>query len=178
MRKVFGIILILITIVLFFHSPSFGEPLENKIAPTNFPQDLIYSQWRLRQKGDLPFSSPEKAGSGNTLYYSSPIKAISNQEFSIRPEVTNTMLSPAATYIQKKEFSHFENSQLLRGKSSYDFEKIRLTGSNFDSSFNFLSSLCVAKYKEENTISWALERFKENDIFRSLAIFLELKLNF
>ena len=178
MRKKFAAILILGTIIIFFHSLSFCEPLGNKIAPTNFSQALIYSQWILRQKGDLLFSTHGKAGSGNTLYDNMPIKALSDEEFAGKPEVTNTMQPPASTDFPKKDFFLFQNGQPLKEKSSYDFGKIRLTGSNLDSSFNLLSSLGVANYREENNIARAVERFKENDIFKSLGILLELKFNF
>jgi len=178
MEKVFKISLILVTIVLSFYSLSFGGQLEKGILPTNLYHELIYSQWILRQQGDLPFSLFEKAGSINTLYGDMPIKAISSREFSLNSEVTNTMQSPATTDIQKKELSHFENGQLFEEKSSYHFGKTHLTGKNLDYSSNFNFSLSVAKYKVENTLSWTLERFKENDIIKSLAILLELSLNF
>jgi hypothetical protein len=177
MGKVFRIIPILVTIILFFHSLSFGGELEKGILPTNFSPKLIYSQWVLPQKGDLPFSSFEKAGSINTLYAGRPINAIRDRQFSVKPEFTNIMQSPYTTDFQKREVSHFENGQLLKEKSSYHFGGIHLTGNNLDSSLNFIPSLSVTNY-EENTLFWTLERFRENDIFKSLAIFLELKLNF
>ncbi len=177
MRKGLGIILILVTIILFFHSLSFGDGLEKGILPTNFSPKLIYSPWALPQKGELPFSSFEKAGSLNTLFGSRLINAIGDRQFSMKPEVTNNSHSSYTTDSQKRRFSHFENGQLMKEKSSYDFGGIYLTGNNPDSSLNFIPSLSVVNC-EENTLFWALERFKENDIFKSLAIFLELKLNF
>ncbi len=175
MRKVAGVTFILVMIVAF-QGISLGDPLERGVPPAYFSQDLDYSRWLLRQKGNLPLSSYERAESGNSLYYNPPIEAVSEQEFSLKPEVKNSRRSRAPA--QNKDFSYFENGHLLKEKSSYDFGKIRLAGSNMDSSSNFLPSLCVAKYKEENTISWALERFKQSDIFKSLAILLELKINF
>jgi hypothetical protein len=178
MGKIFRISPILVTIVLSFYSLSFGDQLAKGISPTNSSNELIYGQWILPQKGEPPFSSPENAGSGSTLYGAKPSKAIRNREFSMNPEITNTMQSPATTEIQKKDLSHFENSQLSKGKSSYHFGKIHLTKNNLDPSLDFISSLSVAQYKEENPLSWTLEKFKENDIFKCLAILLELKLNF
>jgi hypothetical protein len=178
MGKVLKISLILVTIVLSFYSLSFGGQLEKGILPTNFSHELIYGQWILNQKGDLPFSLFEKAGSINTLYGDMPIETIRNREFSLKPEVTNSSQSPATTDIQKMELSHFKNGQLLKEKSSYHFGKTHLPGDNLDYSSNFNFSLSLAKYKEENTLSWTLERFKENDIIKSLAILLELNLNF
>ena len=178
MGKVLNIILILVTIVLSFYSLSSGGQLEKGLLPTNFFHELNYSQWILNQKGNLPFLLFEKAGSGNTLYGDRPIKALRDREFSLNSKVTNTMQSPATTDIQKKKFSHFENGQLLKEKSNYPFEKIHLTGNNLDYSPNFIFNLSVVKYKEENTLPWTLERFKENDFIKSLAILLELSLNF
>ena len=178
MGKVLKISLILLTIVLSFYSLSFGGQLEEGILPTNFSHELIFCQWILNQKGDLPFSLFEKADSGNNLYGDMLIKAIREREFSLNPNVTNTMHFPATTDIQKMELSHFKNGQLLKEKSSYHFWKTHLPGDNLDYSPNFNFSLSVAKYKEENTLSWTLERFKENDIIKSLAILLELSLNF
>jgi hypothetical protein len=177
MGKVFGIIPVLVTIVLSFHNLSFSGELEKGILPTNFSPKLIYSRWVLPQKGELPFSSFEKAGSINTLYGGRPINAIRDRQISVKPEFTNIMQSPYTTDFQKREVFHFENGQLLKEKSSYHFGGILLTGNNLDSSLNFIPSLSVAYY-EENTLFWTLERFRENDIFKSLAIFLELKLNF
>ena len=178
MGKIFRISLILVTIVLSFYSPSLGDQLAKGISPTNSSNEMIYGQWILHQKGEAPFPSPEKAGSGSRLYGGKPSKAIGNREFSMNPEITYTMQSPATTEIQKKDLSHFENSQLSKGKSSYHFGKIQLTKNNLDPSLEFISSLSVAQYKEENPPFWALEKFKENDLFKSLAILLKLKLKF
>jgi hypothetical protein len=178
MGKMFRISIILVTIVLSFYSLSFGDQSAKEKSSTNSSNDLIYGQWILHQKGEPPFSSPEKAGAGSTLYGAKPSKAIRNREFSMNPEIANTIQSPAITKIGKKELSQFENSQLSKGKSSYHLGKIQLTKNNFDPSLKFISSLSVAQYKEENPLSWTLENFKENYIFKSLAIILELKLNF
>jgi hypothetical protein len=118
------------------------------------------------------------AGFGRTLYGGKPSKAIGNREFSMNPKITNTMPSLVTTEFQRKEMSDFENSQLSREKTYYHFGKIHLTKNNLDHTSNFISILSVAQYKEENPLSWAPEKFKENDIFKSIAIFLELKLNF
>lgn len=178
MGKMLRISLILVTIVLSFYTLGFGDPLERGIFPTNSSNELIYGKWILHQKGEPSFLSPERAGSGSNLYDANPSNAIRNREFSMNPEITNTMQSPATTEIQKKDLSHFENSQLSKGKYSYHFGKIHLTKNNLDPALDFISSLSAAQYKEENPLSWTLEKFKENDIFKSLAILLELKLNF
>jgi len=178
MGRIFGISLILAVIVLSFGSLSFGDPLEQGILPTNSSNALIDGQWILRQKGATSFSSPEKAGSGSILYGAKPSTEIGNREFSVNPGITNTTQPPATTEIQKKDLSHFENGQLLKGKSCYHFGKIHLTKNNLDPSFDLIPSLSVAQYKEENPLSGTLEKFKETDIFRSLAILLEMKLNF
>ncbi len=176
MMKLAGITLILV-IIIFFHGVSFGEQLEKGMPLTYFSQGLIYSQGILYENGDLAPSLPEKAGSGNTLYGDNPIKAVSDPKFSFKPEVSYTMQSLATTDIQKKEISRFENGQLFMEKSSYPFGKFQLTGKNPNSSSNYLFSLWVSKY-DENTLSSQLERLKESDIFKSLAILLELKWNF
>jgi hypothetical protein len=178
MGKMLTISLILVTIVLSFYTLSFGDQLAKGISPTNSSNELIYGKWILHQKGEPSFSSPEKAGSGSNLYGANSSKTLRNREFSMNPEITNTTQSPATAEIQKKDLSHFENSQLSKGKYSYHFGKIHLTKNNLDPSLDFISSLSAAQYKEENPLSWALEKFKENDIFKSLAILLELKLNF
>ena len=130
MGKNFRISLILVTIVLSFYNLSFGDPLAKGIIPTNSSNEMIYGQWILHQKGEAPFPSPEKAGSGSRLYGGKPSKAIRNRELSMNPEITNTMQSLATTEIQKKDLSHFENSQLSKGKSSYLFGEIHLTKNN------------------------------------------------
>jgi len=178
MGKFFRISLILVTILLSFYSLSFGDELAKGIFATNSSNELINGKWILPQEGEPPFSSPEKAGSGNNLYGANPSKGIRNREFSMNPEITNTMQSPATTEIQEKDLSYFENSQLSKGQSNSHLAKIHLTKNNLGPSLGFISSLSVAQYKEENPLSWNLERFKEDDIFKSLAIFLELKLNF
>jgi len=177
MGKGFGISLILVTIVLFFHGLSFGDGIEKGILPTNSSPKLIYSQWVLSQKGDLPSSSFEKTGSINTLYGGRPINAIRDPQFSVKPEVINIMQSPHTTDFQRRESSYFENGPLMKEKSSYHLLGIHLTGNDPDSSLNFIPSLSVANYGENTQFS-TLERFRETDIFKSLAIFLELKLNF
>jgi hypothetical protein len=178
MGKSFRISLIMVTVVLSFYSLSFGDPLAKGIIPTNSSNEMIYGQWILHQKGEAPFASPEKVGSGSTLYGVKPGKVIRNRELSMNPEITNTMQSLATTEIQKKDLSHFENSQLSKGKSSYHFGEIHLTKNNLDPSLEFISSLSVAQYKEENPPFWTLEKFRENDLFKSLAILLKLKLKF
>ena len=176
MFKIFKISLILITIVLSFYNLSFGDPLAKGTSPTNSSNELIYGP--LHQKEEAPFPSPDKAGFGSTLYGGKPSKAIGNREFSMNPEITNTMPSPVTTEFQKKEMSDFGNSQLSKGKSRYHFGEIHLIKNSLDPSLSFISSLSAVRYEEENPLSRALEKFKENDIFKSLAIFLELKLNF
>jgi hypothetical protein len=178
MGKIFRISLILVTIVLSFYSLSFGGQLAKGISPSNSSNELIFGKWILHLEGEPPFSSPEKAGSGSNLYGANPSKAIRNREFSMNPEIINTMQSPATTEIQKKDLFHFENSQLSKGNSSYNFGNIHLTKTNLDPSLDFISSLSVAQYEEENPLCWTLEKFKENDIFKSIAILLELKLIF
>jgi hypothetical protein len=178
MGKILRISLILVTIVLSFYNLSFADQLAKGISSTNSPNELIYEKWILHREGIPPFSSPEKAGSGSNLYGANSSKAIRNREFSMNPEITNTMQSSATTEIQKKDLSHFENSQLSKGRSSYHFGKIQLTKNNLDPSLDFLSILSVAQYKEENPLSWTLEKLEENDIFKSIAILLEFKLNF
>jgi len=182
MGKVVRIILIPASIVISFYGLSFGDQLKKGELPTNFSQAFIYSKLILHQNGDPPFSLYEKAGSGNTFLGGKPNGAIKDREFSMNPEFTNTMPSPATTDIQKRKLSHFENSPLFEEKSSYHFGKTHLAGNNLGFSLNFISSLSGAKYKEENPLSWTLERLKENDIlndiFKSLGILLEIKLNF
>ncbi len=178
MVKILRIGFILATIMISFHGLSAGGPLEKRMPPAIYSQDLINNQWILQQKEDLLFLSAKKAGSGNTLYGDRLIRAIRGQELSMNPEVINALQSPAKADIQKRESSQFENGEPFREKSGYHFGKISLTGNNLDSSINFISSLSLSKHKEENTLSRTLEKLKENDIFKSLAILLEIKLNF
>ena len=130
------------------------------------------------KKGEAPFLYLGRAGFGSTRYLTKPNKAISNQGFPMNPEISNTLDSFATTEIQKKEVSNIENSELSKENSSYHFGKINLIKTNLEPSLNFISSLSVAHYKEENPLSWTLEKLKDTDIFKSLAIFLELKLKF
>lgn len=182
MWKGIRIILSLIISLASFHGISFGNPLEKGKFRTNFSQGFVYGQWILKQKGDSPFSLREKTGPGNALGGDGQIKAIGDREFFLTPEVTNPLHSPATTEIQKIGLSHFENGQLFEEKSSYRFGKTHLAGNNLDFSFNFISSLPVPTDKGKNTLSWTWERFKGNDflddIFKSIAILLEIKLNF
>ncbi len=178
MDKIFKISPIIITILLSFYNLSFGDQLAKGTSPTNSSNELIYGPWILHQKGEAPFPSPDKAGFGSTLYNGKPSKEIGNREFSMNPEITNTMPSPVTTEFQKKEMFDFESSQLSSGKTYYHFGKIHLTKNNLNPTLSLISILPVAQYKEENPLSRTLEKFKENDILKSLAIFLELKLNF
>jgi len=178
MGKFFMISLILVTMVLSFYSLSFGEEEAKGIFPRNSLNELIYGKWLLQRKGQDPFSSSPKAGLGSTLNGAKPGKAIKNREHPLGPEITDPMHYPAATEIQERELFHSENSQPSKEKSGYHFGKIHLTKNNLDPSLDFISRLSVAQFKEESPPSWTLEKFKENDIFKSLVIFLELKLNF
>ncbi len=92
-------------------------------------------------------------------------------------EVPNTMHYPAAAEIQESDLFHSENRQSSKVKSGYHFGKINLTKNNLDPSLDFISRLSVAQFKEDHP-SWTLEKFKENGLFKSLSILLELKLNF
>jgi hypothetical protein len=96
----------------------------------------------------------------------------------MNPEVTNTMEFPVTIEFRKEEMADFENRHLAMGKSSYHFEEIYLTKNNLNPSLSFISSLSAVGYEEGNLLSWAREKFKENDIFKSLAIFLGLRLDF
>jgi len=176
--KIFRISLILLTIVLSSYSLSFGDQAAKAISPPNSSNDLIYGQWILHQKGEAPSPSLDKAGFGIALYGGKASKVIGNREVSMNPEIKNSLQSPATTEFQKKELSDLENSQLSKGKSRYHFGEIHLTKNNLDPSLSFISRLSTVEYEEENPLFRSLEKFREIDIFKSLAIFLELKLNF
>jgi hypothetical protein len=148
MGKIFMIGLILGIMVLSFYSISFADEEAKGISPTNSLNELIHGQSILHRKGEDPLAFPKKAGLGITL---------------------NGL---------ERDLFHSENSQPSKGKSGYHFGKIHLINKSLDHSLDFISRLAVAQFKEENPPSWTLEKFKENDIFKSLAIFLELKLNF
>ncbi len=178
MGKIFKISLFLIAIVLSFYNVSFGDQLTKGKSPTNSSNELIYGQWILHRKGEPPFPSPDKAGFGSTLSGCKPNKAIGTPESSMNPEVRNTMPFPVTTEFRKEEMSDFENRQLSRGKSGYHSGEMYLTRNHLNPSLSFISSLSSVRYEEGNLLSWAPEKFKENDIFRSLAIFLGLKLDF
>ncbi len=154
MGKVVRILLILVSIVISFSGLSFGDQLEKGKLPGNSFQESIGSPLILPQETAPPFSLYEKAGSANTFYRDKPTQATKDQEFP----------------------SNFEE------KSSYHFGKRHLARNNLDFSFNVFSSLSGVKYKEENPLSWTLQKFKENDslqdILKPLGILLEIKLNF
>ena len=179
MNRILRISLILITIALSFYSLSFGDQLAKGVSSTKYSNELIYGKWIPHQEGEPPSLSPEKAGSGSNLHGPNLSKAISNREFSMNPENTNRMKSPATTKIQKKELPLFERSLLSKRKeSSYYFEIIQLIKNDLDPSLDFIPILSGAQYEEENPGSWTLEKFRGNDIFKSIAIFLEFNLNF
>jgi hypothetical protein len=178
MGKIFMISLFLVTMVLSLYSLSFADQEAQGISSTNSLNDLAYEKWISQQNGEAPFPSPQKAGFGSTPNGIKPGKDIRNREAPMDPEVPNTINFPVAAEIQERDLFHSENSQSSKGKSGYHFWRIYLTKNNLDSSLDFISSLSVAQFKEEDHPSWTLEKFKENDIFKSLAIFLELKLNF
>ena len=178
MGKIFMIGLILGTMVLSFYSHSFADEESKGISPTNSLNELIYGQWILQPKGSAPLAFPKKAGLGITLNGAKPNKSIRNREVPMDPVITNPMHYPAAAEILERDLFHSENNQPSKGKSGYPFGKINLTKNNLDPSLDFISRLAVDQFKEENPPSWTLEKFKENDIFKSLAIILELKLNF
>jgi hypothetical protein len=176
--KIPRVSLILITMAPFLYSLSFGDELARMTTPANPSNERVYGQWVLYDKGEVPFLSPEKARFGSTWYFTAPPKPISNQGFSMNPEISNTKESYAPTKIQKKELSNIENSEQSKENSCYHFGKINLLKTNLEPSLNFISSLSVTHYKEANPLSWTLEKINDTDIFKSLAIFLELKLKF
>ena len=178
MAKIFRICLIPLVIVLSFCSLSFGEQLERATWPTNSSNRLIYGPCIVHQKGEIPFSSPEKTEFGGAPYIARPSKAVSNQGISKIQEISNTIESFATTIIPQKDLSDFKNHELSMINSSCHFGKINFIKTNLEPSLNFISSLSLAHYKGENPLSWTLEKFKENDIFKPFAIFLELELNF
>ena len=53
--KILRIGLILITMVPFFYSLSFGDELARMTTPANSSNELIYGQWMLQRKGRLLF---------------------------------------------------------------------------------------------------------------------------
>jgi hypothetical protein len=178
MGKIYMISLFLVTMVLSLYSLSFAGQETQGISSTNSLNDLAYGKWISQQKGEAPFSSPKEAGFGSTPNGIKPGKTIRNREVPMDPEVPNTMHDPAAAEIQERDLFHSENRQLSKGKSGYHFGKIYLTKNNLDPSLDFISRLSVAQFTEEDHPSWALEKFKENGLFKSLSILLELKLNF
>jgi hypothetical protein len=178
MGKIFRISPILLPLVLFSYGLSFGDQAAKGISPTNSPNELIYGTWILHQKGEASSSSVDRAGFGITLYGRKASKAIWNRVVSMNPEITNSLQSPATTGFQKKELPDLENSKLSEGKPNYHFWEIHITRNNLDPSLSFISRLSSIEYEKENPLFRALENFKESDIFKSLAIFLELKLNF
>jgi hypothetical protein len=173
MGKIFMISLILGTIVLSFYSLSLADEESKGISPTNSSNELIYGQWILQQKGTAPFAFPIKAGFGSALNGVKRDKIVGNREVPLDPVIKDVVHYPAAAEILERDLSPSENSQPSKGKFGYHFGKIHLVKDSLDHSLDFISRLAV-----ENTPSWTLEKFKENDAFKSLAIFLELKLNF
>lgn len=178
MGRIFRISPILLTIVLSSYGLSFGDQAAKGISPANSSNELIYDPWILPQKEEAPSSSVDRAGFGITLYGGKASKAIGNREVYMNPEITNSLQSPATIEFQKKELPDLENSQLSEGKRRYHFGEIHITRNNLDPSLSFISRLSLVEYEKENPLFRALEKFKESDIFKSLAIFLELKLNF
>jgi hypothetical protein len=176
MDKILRISPILISIVLSFYSISFGDQLAK--SSTNYSNEMIYGKWILHQEGEAPLLSPERAESGSNLHGANLSQAISNREFFMNPENTNRRQSPATTEIQKKDLYLFEDGQLSKGKSRCHFGKIHLTKNNLDPSLEFIPILSLAQYKEENPGFWTLEKFRGDDIFKSIAIILEFNLNF
>jgi hypothetical protein len=177
MGKIFLISLFLVTMVLSFYSLTLAQETQ-RISSTNSLNDLAYGKWITQRKGEAPFSSPPKAGLESTPKGLRPGRAIRNREVPMNPEVPYTMNYPAAAEIQERSLFHFENRQSSEGKSGYHFGKIYLTKYNLDPSLDFISRLSVAQFIEEDHPSWTLEKFKENGLFKSLSILLELKLNF
>lgn len=94
------------------------------------------------------------------------------------PENGYALNLPLTIDARKEDLSQFENDSQAKARFGYQSGKIPLTGNSFDPPAKFVSTLAVGRYKEENALSLTLDKFKEDDILRSLAIFLELKLNF
>ncbi len=159
MREVIRIGLILIVILMLLNSLGFGGQLETGLFPMETFQEETSDQGILPRNGDLWFSSW-------------------NGEASAIPGIDYPRQSPEAIAVPKRELSHFDEGLIQRGKSGYHSEKIHLTKTDLDSPLEFISILSVAQYKEENAPSWLSERFKEEDIFKSLAVFFELQLKF
>jgi hypothetical protein len=139
---------------------------------------LIYEQGLSHQKGDPPFLSLNKAGFGFSLYEGEARKAIGSREVSMNPEITNSPQSSATNEFQNKELSDLENTRLSKEKPRYHLGKIYLTKDNHDPSLSFISRLSAVEGEEKNPLFRALENSRGNGIFKSLAIFWELELNF
>jgi hypothetical protein len=178
MGKVFRTGIILVIILLSFYNLSFGDQAASGTSPSNVWNGLIYGQRLYFQKGEALPSSPGKAESGASFLGARPSKANGNRESSLNPEVTDIKQSSATGEIPKEERSHSGNNQLWKGKPGYPFGKIHFRRSNLEPFFDCTSSLSVVQYKEENHLSQALEKFKEADILKALAIVFELKLSF
>ena len=96
----------------------------------------------------------------------------------MNPEVSSAVKSVATPKIQKKDMPIFENNELSMENSSFHFDKINLIKTKLEPFLDFISSLSLAHYKKENSLSKTMEKFNENAILKPLAIFLEFELNF
>ena len=121
--------------------------------------------------GGLAFA--DQAGEMVRPFASSTVAAIF-----MAPENTYALKFPIATDTPKRDLSPFDHDSQIKARSGYQSGKIPLAGSGFDPTAKVVSALVVGRYKEENALSLSLDKFKEEDILRSLAIFFELKLNF
>jgi hypothetical protein len=129
-------------------------------------------------KGIPLFSFWEKAGVSKAQEPEPPLKTVNGRESPGKDEAPAPASSPAAVEIQKNYLYLFNHGSLWKEKSTYTLGKINLSGSDFNSFLNFFPCLSVAKFKEENSLLWNLEGYKESDLFKFLAVIFELKLNF
>ncbi len=128
----------LIALSLFFTGVSFAGQLEREAFPTNSHDEMAYRQWTSRQKEEGSLSTSGKPASGFTLLETWPNKVIGYREFSLKPEIAEIQLPPAASEIVMKGPNYFENRSLSGGKSNYAVGEIHLTNGSVDSSLHFI----------------------------------------
>jgi len=144
-----------------------------------FWNGLIYGQrFVFPKRGRLSLHRPGRQNPGLLSWVLDQAKPIGNRESSLNPEVTDIKQSSATGEIPKEERSHSGNNQLWKGKPGYPFGKIHFRRAILNLSLTEPLAWSVVQYKEENHLSQALEKFKEADILKALAIVFELKLSF
>lgn len=167
----------LVSFFLLFHGLSLSEPVPEGLLSENFPKRTLPAPNFLFKKISFSFSPSTFAAEQNTLIGDGSVKTLLKNELPGKAEAPSAR-NPEEVESPQNDFPLFEKGRIWKDKSSYYLGNFYLRGTRPLLPFSFMPCLSLARYQEENFLFWALEGYKEGDLFKSLAILFELKLKY